>query len=170
MSGPKKGDGRAVARFRIERDEYAEGMRKLIKGQLTFWVGPSAAAFMLVVAIATGQVSLAVFACVFIGLAVLSLKLVPDKKFNQSPQLASEQTHTFSEDGINVYAGGQTGTLPWEFYKFAKETPRVYLLMKNVKAANFIPKRGFSTPEDEARFRELCAARLKTSWGQASTL
>ncbi len=164
MSPQASGD-KAIARFRITPDEYAEGMRKLIMGQITFWIGPVAAAFLLVVAIATGQVSLGIFGAVFVALAVLSLRVVPAKKYKQSPQLATEQTHTFSADGILIYAGGQSGTLPWEFYKTARETPRVYLLMKSPKQANFIPKRGFNSPEDEQRFRALAAERLKASWG-----
>lgn len=154
----------AVARFHITADEFSDGMRKLIMGQVTFWIGPVVSSFVLVVAIATGQMSLLAFGVIFIVLAGLSLLVVPARKFKQSPQFATEQVHTFGDDGITIRAGGQSGTLPWSFYTMVRETPRTYLLMRNAKQANFIPKRGFSSPEDEARFRELAGAHLKTGW------
>jgi hypothetical protein len=150
-------------RFRITQDEYADGMRALMLGQLTFWVGPVLGAATLVAGVVTGDTVAKVWGTVVLALAAASFFIVPALRWKQSPQLA-EQKHTFSEDGILVRAAGNTGRLPWGFYRRARETARVYVLLRNRRQANFLPKRAFASPEEEERFRRMVAERLRTTW------
>lgn len=156
---------KAVARFRIAPEEYSEGMRKLMTGQWSFWVGPLTGGMLIVAGMTEGSLFPMLLGALVLGIATASLRLIPVVRFRQSPQFLSEQTHSFAEDGIVIYADGKSARLPWDFYTIGKETRNVYLLMRTPKQANFVPKRAFTSPDDEALFRELTAARLRTEWG-----
>jgi hypothetical protein len=154
----------AVARFSLTAAEYAEGLRAIMRRQPTFWVGPVLGAVTLAVGFTVGDTVARVWGSVVLALAGGSFWVVPAPRWRQSPRLAEEQEHTFSDDGIHVRAGKDRGQLPWGFYVRATETPKVYLLLRNSRQGNFIPKRGFVSPDAEAGFRALAAAHLRTNW------
>lgn len=155
---------KAVARFALTAEEYAEGLRVIMRRQPTFWVGPVLGVVVLVVGFSVGDTIARVWGCIVLALAGGSFWFVPALRWRQSPRLQEEQEHTFSEDGILVRAGKDKGQLPWSFYARAAETPNVYVLLRNGRQGNFVPKRGFVSPDAEANFRAVAAAHLRTNW------
>ncbi|MGH9035008.1 MAG: YcxB family protein, partial [Acidimicrobiia bacterium] len=119
---------------------------------------------MLTVGLAKGETLALVWGCITLAVAWGSFRVVPVLRWKQSPRLQEEQEHTFSAGGIFVRAGQDKGQLPWDFYVKAAETQHVYVLLRNGRQANFVPKRGFVSPDAEATFRALAAAHLRTSW------
>ncbi len=154
----------AVARFALTADEYAEGLRAIMRRQPTFWVGPVLGVATLALGVAKSDTVATVWGCIVLALAGGSFWIVPALRWRQSPRLADEQEHTFTEGGIFIRAGKERGQLPWSFYARAVETPHVYVLLRSSRQGNFVPKRGFVSPDAEAAFRELAAARARTSW------
>ena len=154
----------AVARFALTADEYAEGLRAIMRRQPTFWVGPVLGVATLALGVAKSDTVATVWGCIVLALAGGSFWIVPALRWRQSPRLADEQEHTFTEGGIFIRAGKERGQLPWSFYARAVETPHVYVLLRSSRQGNFVPKRGFVSPDAEAAFRELAATRARTSW------
>jgi len=163
-SSPPPAPRPAVARFALTAPEYAEGLRTIMRRQPTFWVGPVLGVATLTLGLVKDDTVARVWGSVVLAIAGGSFWIVPVLRWRQSSRLAEEQEHTFSEAGIYVRAGQDKGQLPWSFYVRAAETPNVYVLLRNSRHGNFIPKRGFVSPEAEAGFRTLAAARLRTNW------
>jgi hypothetical protein len=154
----------AVARFAMTAEEYAEGLRTIMRRQPTFWVGPVLGIVTLTLGLVKDDTVARVWGVVVLALAAAAFWIVPVLRWRQSPRLQEEQEHTFSEGGIYVRAGQDKGQLPWSFYARAAETPRVYVLLRNSRQGNFVPKRGFVSPDAEASFRVLAASHLRTNW------
>ncbi|MGH8975988.1 MAG: YcxB family protein [Acidimicrobiia bacterium] len=154
----------AVARFALTAEEYAEGLRAIMRRQPTFWVGPVLGVATLALGLAKGDTVARVWGVIVLALAGGSFLIVPKLRWRQSPKLADEQEHTFTDAGIFIRAGKERGQLPWSFYARAAETPHVYVLLRSSRQGNFVPKRGFVSTEAEAHFRELAAGQLRTSW------
>ena len=154
----------AVARFALTTQEYAEGLRTIMRRQPTFWVGPVLGAATLALGLVKDDTVARVWGFVVLALAAGSFWIVPSLRWRQSPRLAEEQEHTFTEGGIVVRAGKEKGQLPWSFYVKVAETPHTYVLLRNSRQGNFIPKRGFVSPEAETSFRALAATHLRTTW------
>jgi YcxB-like protein len=161
-SGTPRAPG--VARFSLTAEEYAEGLRAIMRRQPTFWVGPVLGLATLSLGLAKGDTVARVWGFIVLALAAGSFWMVPALRWRQSPRLSEEQEHTFTEGGIFIRAGKERGQLPWSFYVKAAETPHVYVLLRNSRQGNFVPKRGFVSPDAEATFRELAAAQVRTSW------
>ncbi|MGH8991346.1 MAG: YcxB family protein [Acidimicrobiia bacterium] len=154
----------AVARFALTADEYAEGLRTIMRRQPTFWVGPLLGAVTLALGLAKDDTVARVWGFVVLALAGSSFWLVPALRWRKSPGMAEEQEHTFTEGGIHVRAGKERGQLPWGFYTKVVETPHVYVLLRNSRQGNFVPKRGFPSPDAETSFRALAAANLRANF------
>ncbi len=154
----------AVARFALTAEEYAEGLRAIMRRQPTFWVGPVLGAATLTLGLVKDDTIARVWGFVVLALAGGSFWIVPALRWRQSPRLAEEQEHTFTEGGIFVRAGKERGQLPWDFYAKVAETPHVYVLLRNSRQGNFVPKRGFISPEAETSFRALAASHLRAGW------
>jgi hypothetical protein len=154
----------AVAKFALTTEEYADGLRSIMRRQPTFWIGPVLGAATLALGLVKDDTVAKVWGVVVLALAGGTFLIVPRLRWRHAPRLAEEQEHTFTEGGIFVRAGKERGQLPWSFYTRVAETPRVYVLLRNARQGNFIPKRGFISPEAEEGFRALAAAKLRTPW------
>jgi hypothetical protein len=154
----------AVARFALTADEYAEGLRAIMRRQPTFWVGPVLGVATLALGVVKDDTVAKVWGFIVLALASGSFWIVPALRWRQSPKLAEEQEHTFTEGGIFIRAGKERGQLPWDFYARAAELPHVYVLLRSSRQGNFVPKRGFISPDAEASFRALAATHLRTTW------
>lgn len=154
----------AVARFALTAEEYAEGLQTIMRRQPTFWVGPVLGAATLALGLMKGDTVARVWGVIVLALAAGSFFFVPALRWRKSPRLAEEQEHTFTEGGIFVRSGKEKGQLPWSFYSRVAETPHCYVLLRNSRQGNFVPKRGFVSREAETSFRALAATRLRTSW------
>ncbi len=163
-SGPSAGGGPAVARFALTAAEYAEGMRAIMRRQPTMWLGPGLGAATLAVGLVLDEPVAMAWGLVLLAIAGASFYVAPVLRFKQGARLATDQEHTFSRTGITVRAGKERGHLPWGFYCRVTETRNVYVLLRNSRQGNFVPKRAFVSADDEARFRALVADHLRTSW------
>lgn len=165
MSGPKASPpGSAVARFALTADEYAEGMRVIMRRQPQLWLGPAAGVVTLVAGVVI-VAPVAIFAgLMLISFAGWSVAMAPKLRWRQNRRLHLEQVHTFSGTGISVRAGEEHGQLAWGFYAQAVETSNVYVLLRTPKEGNFIPKRAFASEQEESRFRALVADHMPVRW------
>ena len=154
----------AIARFSLTADEYAEGLRAIMKRQPTFWIGPLLGLATLGLGVTKDDTLATVWGVIVLALAGASFWFVPAMRWRKTPRLADEQEHTFTEGGIFVRAGKERGQLPWSFYARVTETPHVYVLLRTTRQGNFVPKRGFVSPDAEARFREVAAENVRTPW------
>lgn len=156
--------GPVVARFRLTASEYGQGMRAIMRRQPTMWGAPVAGVATLAAGLALAEPMALVLGLVALGIAGASFYVAPALRWKQNLRMGAEQEHTFSGTGISVRAGKERGHLPWGFYSRATETRNVYVLLRNSKQGNFVPKKAFGSPEDEARFRVLVADHLRTRW------
>lgn len=163
-SGTSPAHGPAVARFALTAPEYAEGMRAIMRRQPTMWIGPVLGVATLAVGLALGEPVPLVWGLVLLAIAGAAFYVAPVLRWKQGARLANQQEHTFSGTGISVRAGKEHGHLPWGFYSRVTETRNLYVLLRNSRQGNFVPKRAFASADDEARFRVLVADHLRTSW------
>ena len=147
-------------RFALTREEYVHGMQTLMRRAPTFWIGPVFGALILLVGAYVRDTVSIVWGLVVLALAATSWRVVPGLRWKQAPLLAEHQEHRFTDDGVTVRLGGLENRFPWAFYSRVAETPWVYVLMRNPRQGNFIPKRAFASQEDESRFRRLLRDRL----------
>ena len=169
MSGSKaqggaSPSGSAVARFALTAAEYGEGMRVIMLRQPQLWIGPAAGAVVLLAGL-TMVAPVVIFAGLMVtGFSVWSFYVAPKVRYRQNKRLHLDQVHTFSGTGISVRAGQEHGQLPWGFYRRAVETRNVYVLLRNNREGNFIPKRAFASKQEESRFRDLVADHMPSRW------
>lgn len=153
--------GRVAVRFVLTQEEYVHGMQTLMRRAPTFWFGPVFGAVILLVGAYTGDILAIVWGCIVLGLAAVSWRVVPGLRWKQAPLLSEQQEHVFDDDGVTVRLAGIENRFPWRFYVRVIETPWLYVVMRNGRQGNFLPKRSFRSEEDETRFRGLVADRLK---------
>ena len=131
----------------------------------------SALAFVVgIVLILTGDASLGL---PIIGVAIVwslltagGLFVGPILQYGRQPRLRDEQRHCFANDGITVSFTDAESQLKWTFYAVLVELDQLYLLRHQRRFANVIPRRAFSSREDENRFRELAQQYIKVELKQ----
>jgi hypothetical protein len=139
-------------------------MRVIMRRQPQLWIGPVVGGVVLVAGLVM-VAAVVIFAGLMVSsFALWSFAMAPKVRYRQNKRLHLDQTHTFSGTGISVRAGKEHGQLPWGFYQRAVETKSVYVLLRNNKEGNFIPKRAFASPQEEERFRTLVADHLPARW------
>ncbi len=152
-------------------------MLRLCTGLWFYRVFAVLAALAFVVGITltlTGDASLGLptigVAIVWSLLTAGSLFVGPVLQYRRQPRLRDEQSHCFADDGITVSFADAESHLKWTFYEVLAELDDVYLLRHQKRFANIIPRRAFSSREDENRFRQLAQQHMKVEFRpQAAT-
>lgn len=82
--------------------------------------------------------------------------------FRRTADLQGPHRFTFGDEAVEIDGPSGHTRLKWEAFNQWVETKNLFLLKETVGlACKIIPKRAFP-PEQEARFRELLAARVKS--------
>ena len=74
----------------------------------------------------------------------------------------SEQTLSFSEDGVRAANANGEGSFDWRHWTRWSSAGELYVLQGGRRAFTFIPRRAFATEESESEFRELLARHIGT--------
>jgi len=83
------------------------------------------------------------------------------RKWEREPLYQTEQTLSFSEEGIFLQMGNIESNLSWHYYRGLLESPDGFLLLSCDEAFNFFPKRAFDGEIVINEFRALALKKLK---------
>lgn len=155
-------------RFRYSEEEYVSAYRKyfLAKRRATFFI--VMAAGLVVVGIyflvSRGDVALTVSfiatGAFLFGLLVTSSILLPRQRFREDPRFKGEYHLRFSDEGIEFHTADIDAKVSWRVYKEACEMKRFYLLSDGAATLTVIPKRVFTSTDQELSFRRLLDAKV----------
>jgi hypothetical protein len=106
--------------------------------------------------------------CLSISCVLLALKLLPNplfrwnisRQFKSSPALQQTQHICFDEDGIKGQSSLASGETKWEAVIEAVESKEDFFFYTSKKIAMFIPKRCFSSEEQQNQLRDLIKRKL----------
>jgi YcxB-like protein len=73
---------------------------------------------------------------------------------------ASEQTLSFSDDGVSAANADGEGSFEWRHWTRWMQTGDLYVLKGARRAFTFIPRRAFASPAAESEFRELLGRHI----------
>jgi hypothetical protein len=125
------------------------------------------AMLLLGLALLAGGVGSAKTALILVGAAELAAWLVlvlvlPRIGSRGIAERGSEQTLSFSEDGVTAANANGEGSFDWRHWTRWSSVGDLYVLQGARRAFTFVPQRAFATPESESEFRELLARHIGT--------
>jgi hypothetical protein len=94
----------------------------------------------------------------WLGLVVL----MPRLSAKRMTDAASEQTISFSEDGVSAANSAGEGRFEWRHWTGWMQTGDLYVLKGARRAFTFVPRRAFATPAAESEFRELLGRHISS--------
>ena len=83
------------------------------------------------------------------------------RKWDREPLYHTEQTLSFSEEGIFLQMGKIESNLSWQYYSSVLESPDGFLLITSDDAFNFFPKRAFGGDDVIKEFHALAQKKLR---------
>jgi hypothetical protein len=156
-------------RFKYSEEEYAAATR-LYLGHSTDLIIRLAALFFYSIAcialfiwldFATGLIPWFIFAgSLPLVIAFLLVFVVPRQRFRSDPKFADEYLLQFSDEGIHFKTAQVDALLQWSLYNKVLENERFYILVYGKNMISVIPKRAFTSAEQEAAFSEMLRRNL----------
>lgn len=154
-------------RFKYTEDEYVSAYRKYFLAKrrpfflLFLAAGLVAAGIYFLI---TGSDVALTVACTstgawLLGLLISSSVLMPRQRFRNNPRFRSEYLLRFTDDGIEFHTNEIDAKISWRIYKQALETKAFFLLSDGGLTLSVIPKRAFSSAEQELRFKQMVDAK-----------
>ena len=157
--------------FRLTLADFRSGVRRLtwalwgakviaVVTVLAF-IGAVAAALL-----AYGVVAVVLFVGSLVYAAMLGWILVmrPGRQYQRRADVRGEQTFCFSDSDISLTFVSGDSRVKWSYFVGVLETKDSYVLRHPLKQlGTIIPKRAFSDPDVEARFRRLAQHLRKSS-------
>ena len=125
------------------------------------FIGAVAAALL-----AYGVVAVVLFVGSLVYAAMLGWILVmrPGRQYQRRADVRGEQTFCFSDSDISLTFVSGDSRVKWSYFVGVLETKDSYVLRHPLKQlGTIIPKRAFSDPDVEARFRRLAQHLRKSS-------
>ena len=155
-------------RFKYSEEEYVSAYRKyfLAKRRATFFIVMAAGlvAVGIYLLVSNGDVALTVSliatGAFLFGLVVTSSILLPRQRFRADSRFKGEYRLRFSNEGIEFHTADIDAKVSWRVYKEAFEIKRFYLLSDGAATLTVIPKRVFTSAEQESAFRRLLDAKV----------
>jgi len=93
---------------------------------------------------------------------VVLVVLLPRTGSRGVAEASSEQTLSFSEDGVTAANANGEGSFDWRHWTRWTSVGDLYVLQGARRAFTFVPRRAFATPAAESEFRELLARHIGT--------
>ncbi|MBA2734954.1 MAG: YcxB family protein [Acidobacteria bacterium] len=111
--------------------------------------------------------SVTTFILIFVGVIwllvwLLALFVMPRQRFRSDPKFRDEYSLQFSDDGIQFKTSQIDALIQWSLYTKVLENDRFYLLIYGKNMISVIPKRAFTSADQEAAFDALLRTRLLT--------
>jgi YcxB-like protein len=157
--------------FRLTLVDFRSGVRRLtwaLSGAKVIavvtvlaFIGAVAAALL-----AYGVLAVVLFVGSLVYAAMLGWILVmrPGRQYQRRADVRGEQTFCFSDSDISLTFVGGDSRVKWSYFVGVLETKDSYVLRHPLKQlGTIIPKRAFSDPDVEARFRRLAQHLRKSS-------
>jgi YcxB-like protein len=126
---------------------------------------PAAAMLALGVALLLAGVASGRTALIVIGAAELAYWLglvvvMPRVGARRLTASASQQTLSFSDDGVTAANADGEGSFDWRHWTRWMQTGDLYVLKGARRAFTFVPRRAFASPDAETEFRELLGRHI----------
>ena len=126
---------------------------------------PAAAMLALGVALLLAGVASARTALIVIGAAELAcwlglIAVMPRVGARRMTASASQQTLSFSDDGVTAMSADGEGSVGWPQWTRWMQTGDLYVLKGARRAVTFVPRRAFASPDAETEFRELLGRHI----------
>jgi len=156
-------------RFKYTQEEYAAASRLYMLRSAEFWIR-----FIVSTLFCAGGIYLVsmldmdlgiAFFLTFIGvvwllIGFLQLVVEPRQAFRREPKFRDEYLLQFSDDGIQFKTAQIDALVQWSLYSRVIEDERFYLLVYGRNMMSVIPKRAFTSEEQERAFDELLKRQL----------
>lgn len=118
---------------------------------------------LLALGIGTGKTAVLVIGAAelvyWLGLVVV----MPRYGARRMTAAASEQTMSFSDDGVTAANASGEGRFDWRHWTRWMQTGDLYVLTGARRAFTFVPRRAFASPDAESEFRELLTRHVGSS-------
>jgi hypothetical protein len=108
----------------------------------------------------TGKTALLVVGGAELGAWVFLVLVLPRTGSRGVAERGTEQTLSFSEDGVTAANSNGEGSFDWRHWTRWSSVGELYVLQGGRRAVTFVPRRAFATPESESEFRELLARHI----------
>ncbi|MGD1011411.1 MAG: hypothetical protein ABR925_02575 [Acidimicrobiales bacterium] len=101
---------------------------------------------------------------VYIGYSMVAVRTIPRRLWENTPGIQDPRRVVFSGEGVTTRTKGTAHSETWERYKCVSERDGWYLFGRTrLIAAEFVPRRAFASPRDEAMFRSIARLHARES-------
>jgi hypothetical protein len=160
--------GEVVTRFQWDQSEFMRVVRHgLLKRILTRMYAVSAlllicAVFATSLHTPSAAVYLYFLSGFYLVMTVFYRQWLPGRMWKKGLGIQGPLEISVSERGVSTKSSAIETKANWEAYLFSEEWKGYYFLKRTKRFSTLtIPKRGFATKQDEARFRELLLTHTK---------
>lgn len=107
---------------------------------------------------------LCVAGAVYLGYGMVAVRTIPKRLWLNTPGIQDRRRLVFNHEGVTTQTKSTNHSETWERYKCVSERDGWYLFGRTrLIAADFIPRRAFASPRDEAIFRAIARLHARES-------
>ena len=117
---------------------------------------------LLAAGLAIGKLPVTLIGAAELVYWVVLVLIMPRYGARRVTESASEQTMSFSDDGVTAANASGEGRFDWRHWSCWMQTGELYVLSGARRAFTFIPRRAFASPAAESEFRELLARHIES--------
>lgn len=99
------------------------------------------------------------FTLIFIGMRV-NVRWQLRRAVRRTPSAFGRYEWTIDEEGVRIKSAATDATIKWPAFVGFEESRGSFYLMVSPNFAQFIPRRAFATPTEQAEFRALVRSKL----------
>lgn len=156
-----------VVEFQLSAHELATALRSQLLRRPVIWIMPVWSVLLAVIGViflvspGVGSKNIVGFALLGVGVYTVAVFAyvvwrAPLKAWHRNESLRGPQMITFSDEGYQARSTFSEGRSTWALIKASFENDQFYMLLLSTRRAYLvIPKRAFSSNQDEERFRHL---------------
>jgi hypothetical protein len=115
---------------------------------------------LLAAGIASGKLPVLLVGAAELAYWVVLVLVLPRFGSRRMAESGSEQTLSFSDDGVTAANASGQGSFEWRHWSRWSSTGDLYVLRGAKRACTFIPRRAFATADAESEFRDLLARHI----------
>jgi YcxB-like protein len=156
-------------KFTLTRPEVAKILRQRMVRRWQNWAFLVGAVIILVCGILLSNVVLITMGVLYVlWCVVFDTVGLPWIYWRRFENLHSEHTMTISDDGIASERAQSSSQTEWAFWSRVQALPDAYLIIAGRQSMLMIPKRVFTSSDDEYLFQAIVSRHLPTSSAPAT--